>query len=182
MECDGLFEVGPRRREIALRHPASHPGGAMSDAGRRRPGKRPGFVHHGVSGFLHRLRFAAHVAADPKSVIRRNALNRIVDGGGEFARAQESRSDVGRMLAVRLHCRIGQGNLQAESRRRTQGFVSGALVRHGDRFAEMRNRLLEGRAAQSLVARLAPPLDGEIVETRLGEMMRDRLGLGVRVA
>ena len=33
---------------------------------------------------------------------------------------------------------------------------------------------------KSLVARLAPPFDGEIVETGLGEMMGDRFGLGVR--
>ena len=46
----------------------------------------------------------------------------------------------------------------------------------------MGDRLLEGRAAQRLVARLAPPFDGEIVEAGLGEMMRDRFGLGVRVA
>ena len=37
-------------------------------------------------------------------------------------------------------------------------------VRHGDRLAEMGDRLLEGRAAQRLVARLAPPFDAEIVE------------------
>ena len=44
----------------------------------------------------------------------------------------------------------------------------------------MGDRLLEGRAAQSLVARLAPPFDCKIVETSLGEMVRDglRLGLG----
>ena len=46
----------------------------------------------------------------------------------------------------------------------------------------MGDRFLEGRAAQGLVPRLAPPFDGEIVETGLGEMMGDRLGLGVRVA
>ena len=56
------------------------------------------------------------------------------------------------------------------------------LVRHGDRLAEMGDRLLEGRAAQRLVARLAPPFDREIVEAGLGEMMGDRFGLGVRVA
>ena len=42
----------------------------------------------------------------------------------------------------------------------------------------MGDRLLEGRAAQGLIARLAPPFDGEIVETGLGEMMGDRFGLG----
>ena len=34
-----------------------------------------------------------------------------------------------------------------------------------------------GRAAQGLVARLAPPFDREIVEAGLGEMMGDDLGL-----
>ena len=42
----------------------------------------------------------------------------------------------------------------------------------------MGDRLLEGRAAQRLVARLAPPFDREVVETGLGEMMGDRFGLG----
>jgi hypothetical protein len=51
-----------------------------------------------------------------------------------------------------------------------------------DRLAEMGNRLLEGRAAQSLVSRLAPPFDCRIVEGGLGEMMGDRFGLGIRVA
>ena len=51
----------------------------------------------------------------------------------------------------------------------------GALpVRHRDRLAEMGDRLLEGGAAQRLVAGLAPPFDGEIVEAGLGEMMGDR--------
>ena len=47
-------------------------------------------------------------------------------------------------------------------------------VRHRDRLAEMGDRLLEGRAAQRLVARLAPPFDRQIVETGLGEMMGDQ--------
>jgi hypothetical protein len=55
---------------------------------------------------------------------------------------------------------------------------SAHLVRHGDRLAEMGNRLLECGAAKGLVARLAPPFDRKIVEARLGEVMRDRLGFG----
>ena len=38
----------------------------------------------------------------------------------------------------------------------------------------MRDRLLEGRAAERLIARLAPPLDRLIVEAGLREMMGDR--------
>ena len=44
----------------------------------------------------------------------------------------------------------------------------------------MGDRLLEGGAAQRLVARLAPPFDGEVVEARLGEMMCDCFGFGRR--
>ena len=60
--------------------------------------------------------------------------------------------------------------------------VTSVLVRHGDRLAEMGDRLLKRRAAQSLVARFAPPFDGQIVEVGLGEMMGDRFGLCVHVA
>ena len=42
----------------------------------------------------------------------------------------------------------------------------------------MGDRLLEGRAAQRLVARLAPPFDREVVEAGLGEMMGDDFRLG----
>ena len=43
----------------------------------------------------------------------------------------------------------------------------------------MGDGFFEGRAAQRLIARFAPPFDGEIVETGLGEMMGDRFGLGL---
>src|SRR5271167_5005243 len=56
------------------------------------------------------------------------------------------------------------------------------LVRHRDRLAEMGNRFLESGAAESLIARLAPPFNRKIVEPGLGEMMGDDLGFGVSVA
>ena len=56
------------------------------------------------------------------------------------------------------------------------------LVRHRDRLAEMGDRLLEGGAAQGLVARLAPPFDREVVEAGFSEVMGDRFGLGLGVA
>ena len=52
------------------------------------------------------------------------------------------------------------------------------LVRHGDRLAEVSDRLLEGGAAQSLVAGLAPPFNRQIVDAGLGEMMGDASGSG----
>ena len=44
----------------------------------------------------------------------------------------------------------------------------------------MRDRLLEGGAAQRLVAGLAPPFDGGIGQTRLRKMMRQHFRLGRR--
>ena len=52
------------------------------------------------------------------------------------------------------------------------------LVRHRDRLAEMGDRLLEGRAAERLVARSSPPFDGEVVEAGLREMVRDHFRRG----
>jgi hypothetical protein len=45
------------------------------------------------------------------------------------------------------------------------------LSRHLDCLAEICDRLLEGRAAQRLVARPAPAFDREIVEAGLGKVM-----------
>ena len=42
----------------------------------------------------------------------------------------------------------------------------------------MGDRLLEGGAAERLVARLAPPLDREVVEAGLSEMVGDDFRLG----
>jgi hypothetical protein len=42
----------------------------------------------------------------------------------------------------------------------------------------MGDRLLERRSAKGLVARLPPPFDGQVVERRLREVMRDDLRLG----
>ena len=44
----------------------------------------------------------------------------------------------------------------------------------------MGDRFLEGRAAERLIARLAPPFDREIAEAGLSEMMGERLRLGRR--
>ena len=42
----------------------------------------------------------------------------------------------------------------------------------------MGDRLLEGRAAERLIARPSPPFDREVVEAGLGEMVRDDFRLG----
>jgi len=46
----------------------------------------------------------------------------------------------------------------------------------------MRDRLLECRAAQGLVASLAPPFDGGINRAGLREMMRQYFGLSCRLS
>ena len=51
------------------------------------------------------------------------------------------------------------------------------LVRQLDRLAEVRDRLGEGGAAQSLVAGFAPPFDRKLGLAAQREMMRERLGL-----
>src|SRR6516164_954543 len=43
----------------------------------------------------------------------------------------------------------------------------------------MRDCLFEGRAAQSRLARLAPPIDCMLVKTGFGEVVRDRLWLAL---
>ena len=53
------------------------------------------------------------------------------------------------------------------------------FVRECDRFAEMRHRLLEGRAAQSILARVAPPFDRQIFIPGRGAVMRDFLRVGL---
>src|SRR5262249_40925028 len=53
------------------------------------------------------------------------------------------------------------------------------FFRHCDRLAEVGDRLFVGRAAQRVFARLAPPLDREIVERGLGKVTGDRLRLFV---
>ena len=55
---------------------------------------------------------------------------------------------------------------------------SSAPVCHLDRLAEMGDRFLESRAAQSLVAGFAPPFDREVAEASFGEMMGDDFRLG----
>ena len=96
-----------------------------------------------------------------------------------------------RVWAARGDERVAVGHLQLRQSPARSGRAAcrpgrrrARLVRHGDRLAEMRYRLLKSGAAQRLVARLAPPFNGEIVEAGFGEMMRDRLGfcLGCRTA
>ena len=99
----------------------------------------------------------------------------------ELRSARECLLSLQGRIALGIHKGMTIVGLQLQSRAQFipgRGPCTCINVRHCDRLAEMGDRLLEGRAAQRLVARLAPPFDGEIVEPGLGEMMGDRLGLG----
>ena len=81
-------------------------------------------------------------------------------------------------MTAPLNQRVAVGDLQSGPlARRVRRLRARRLVRHGDRFAEMGDRLLERRAAERLVASLAPPFDGEVIEAGLGEVMRNELRL-----
>ena len=133
-----------------------------------------------------RPQLASHDLQGPLAVARRETLGKVVGPGGKLRGAREGRFRFLGGEAFGPHHRLTVVGLQLEPpprrgsrirppRRRARG-----LVRHGDRLAEMGDRLLEGRAAQRLVARSSPPFDCRIVEPGLGEMMGDRLELGVR--
>jgi len=62
--------------------------------------------------------------------------------------------------------------------RRGAGRRRGKFVGQFDRLAEVGGGLLERRAAQGLIARLAPPFDRRLVETGLGQMVGNELRLG----
>ena len=132
----------------------------------------------------HRRQLAACVGASKEAVVGGKSLGRVPITIRGHASLGERFRRFRRSIAARRNERVSVSDLQAptpgtgEVLRRP----SARLVRHRDRLAEMRDRLLKGGAPQSLVARLAPPLDREVTEAGLGEVMGDRLWLGAAVA
>ena len=158
----------------------------MGDAGLGRIGSRLDVAEEGRRVRPHRRQVAAHDSCRPTSRSRppivparpcRQTPNSRGSGEG-FRRFR-------RAVAARRDERVAVGDVQLRQSLVRSGEPPGAraapprrLVRHGDRLAEMGDRLLEGRAAQRLVAGLAPPFDRKIVEAGLREMMGDRFGFG----
>ena len=109
----------------------------------------------------------------PLTMGRREALRKVDALRREFGGPRESGFGLLGGEALGIHHRSAVVGLQPQSsdlRRRhllTPIAKLRRLVRHLDRLAEMGDRLLEGRAAQRLIARLAPPFDREIVEAGL---------------
>ena len=135
-----------------------------------------------------RLEFASDERQGPLTVGRREALGKVVGIGRKLGRAREGGLGFVGGEALGVHHRLAIVGLKLQTLARGGASVSRSmprrcgvrLVRHGDRLAEMGDRLLKRRAAERLVARLAPPFDSEIVEAGLGEMPSDELRLGRR--
>ena len=167
------FQMIPRLAILAG-EPASHSGGAMGDAGLRRIGSRLDVAEEGRRVRPHRRQFASHVAADPQAVVGRQSLGRVLVARRQLAGSGEGFRRFRCAVAARGDQRVAIGDVQLRQSLVRSGRAAwrpprrrARPVRHRDRLAEMGDRLLEGRAAQRLVARLAPPFDREIVEAGL---------------
>src|SRR5208282_939148 len=91
----------------------------------------------------------------------------------------ESRRRLRRAMAARSYERVGVGDAQLQQTARVARLLpSSRLVGHLDRLAEVRDRLLERRAAQRLIPGDAPIFDRGFCQAGAGEMMRERFGLG----
>ena len=115
----------------------------------------------------HRGQLAPHEAADPQAVVGRQPFRRVLVADCGLASPCEGLGRLRRAIAARRDQRVAVGDVQSLPLARARRLPARRLVRHRDRLAEMGDRLLEGRAAQGLVARLAPPFDREIVEPGL---------------
>ena len=104
--------------------------------------------------------------------------------GSRFAGSSEGLHCFRRPMASRRYERVAIGDVDLRQSLTYSGRAGrpprrGARpVRHLDRLAEMGDRLLEGRAAQRLIAGFAPPFDRGFGERRLREVMRHELRLG----
>src|SRR5271165_2059181 len=173
-----LFQVAARVGKISPA-PGCYAICPMSDASLGRIGLRRDAAQEGRGMLSHWPEFAAKVGASIEAISDNESFRRVLDSADGNARPLKSRQRFRRSLAVYGHQRVAQSDLQLQRVARLLLLRSvGARLSHGDRLAEMDDRFLEGRAAKGLIARLAPPFNGEVVEAGLSEMMRDRFGLG----
>src|SRR5271166_4203062 len=79
-------------------------------------------------------------------------------------------------MTVRGNSRVSVRNLQPQQLPTRLRLLSGSRqrLRHLDRLAKMRDRLLERRAMKREIARLAPIFDRGLGEARLREVMSDQ--------
>ena len=180
---EGLFELDPGPGVVAL-----EPRGGTHDA-MRHGGFRVIPAYAGRrAGTPHPLRASSPVppaqSYRPTDRSRRRILGGVFDACCKLASSRKGGARFQRGMASPMQQGISVNRLKAHPRQALCGAIRlhalAGLVRHRDRLAEMGDRLLERRAPQGLVARLAPPFDGETVEPGLGEMMGDELRLGRR--
>ena len=157
---------------------------AASHAGFRGAPVGFGFPKEGFSCFTRLAILATHEACQALPVVGDKARIRAFGRSREFAGALVGGAHFVGGKALQPHrCMTIVGVQLQKSARNT--CVSGPLLRscslrfvgHRDRLAEMGDRLLVGRAAQRVFARLAPPVDRQIVEPGLPAVMRHRLRL-----
>src|SRR5215831_18336669 len=179
------LEDGSRRLQVAeleqdiTENAASHPR-------LRGPPFRFGFSKEDLSCFTRLAILATHEACQALRVEGDEARISSVRRSGEFAGARVGGAHFVGGKAFQPHrCMTIVGVQLQKSARNTCVFAplppcrSLRFFGDRDRPAEVGDRLFVGRAAQRVFARLAPPLDREIVEPGLGKMTGDSLGLFV---
>ena len=114
--------------------------------------------------FLRLRDFGPCEAIKPHSVVSQGPVGGVFDLTGKLPSSKEGGLRFLRGEAPAPHYRLAKAGLQFEPSVSGSRCAFASLVRHLDGLAEMRDRLLEGRAAQRLVAGLAPPFDRVIGE------------------
>ena len=165
---------GLARFDILAGEPMRDPDYAASDSGLRRVGSRLDVGEESLGVRPHRRQLAAHVTSGPQAIVGRQAFVRVLVAKRHLAGPCKGFGRFARPVAARGDQRVAVSDVQRAPLAR----FTHRLVGHGDRLAEMGDRLLEGRAAKGLIARPAPPFDGLVVETRFREMMGDDFRLG----
>jgi hypothetical protein len=152
---------------------------AVRDSGLRRIGATLDVTEESIGVSSCRRQLATDGAAEPQAVVGRQPFGRVLVARHGFASLGEGFRRFPRALAACRQERVAIGHMQLRPLARAASRLPASrLVGHGDGLAEVGDRLLEGRPAKGLVAGLAPPFDGEVVEASLCEMTRDHSRLG----
>jgi hypothetical protein len=165
-----LLKHGSRRFQAPLeqqdqaKHSASRAGFHCKSTGL-------GFAQEGLGGLSRQAKFTTDDIGDALRVIGDKPRGSVFGQPGEFASAVEGGLGFVGAEAPPPPERMTIRGLEIEAALALRPQT--LLVRHLDRLAELGDRLLEGRAAERLIACLAPPFDRKVVQPRLRQMMRD---------
>src|SRR5215813_2701012 len=181
--AQSALEDGSRRLQVAeleqnkTEYAASHTGFRGAPVGF-------GFPKEGFGCFTRLAMLAPHEACQALPVVGDKACIRAFGWSCEFSRALVGGAHIVGGKALQPHrCMTIIGVQLQKSARNTR--VSSPLLRrcslhlvgHLNCLAEMGDRLLVRRAAQRVLARLAPPVDRHVVEPGLPAVMRHSLRL-----